>query len=104
MTDLISHIPHPHEVLAHANAQHAQLLAAIRKRDAPRALGIVSDHLHGTEHILAGPDARRVAAPAERRNRARTGRLHGLCHLSLDFRPGRLVDSRQPKRTGSQTI
>ena len=54
MTDLISHIPHPHEVLAHANAQHGQLLTAIRKRDAPRALGIVSDHLHGTEHILAG--------------------------------------------------
>ena len=54
MTDLISHIPHPHEVLAHANAQHAQLLTAISKRDAPRALGIVSDHLHGTEHILAG--------------------------------------------------
>jgi GntR family transcriptional repressor for pyruvate dehydrogenase complex len=54
MTDLISHIPHPHEVLAHANAQHAQLLAAIRKHDAPRALAVVADHLHGTEHILAG--------------------------------------------------
>lgn len=54
MTDLISHIPHPREVLGHANEQHAQLLAAIRKGDTARALGLVSDHLHGTEHILAG--------------------------------------------------
>lgn len=54
MTGLISHIPHPHEVLAHANEQHAQLLVAIRQRDAPRALGVVADHLHGTEHVLAG--------------------------------------------------
>ena len=54
MTDLISHIPHPPEVLAHSNAQHAQLLNAVRTHDVPRALGIVADHLHGTEHILAG--------------------------------------------------
>ena len=33
MTDLISHIAHPPEVLAWSNAQHARLLAAIR---APR--------------------------------------------------------------------
>ena len=54
MTALIAHIPHPPEVLAHANEQHAQLLAALREHDAARALGIVSDHLHGTEHVLAG--------------------------------------------------
>ena len=54
MTDLISHIPHPPEVLAHSNAQHAKLLNAVRTHDVPRALGIVADHLHGTEHILAG--------------------------------------------------
>ena len=34
MSDLIAHIPHPAEVLAHANAQHARLLAGLRARDA----------------------------------------------------------------------
>jgi GntR family transcriptional regulator, transcriptional repressor for pyruvate dehydrogenase complex len=59
MTDLISHIPHPPEVLLHSNEQHARILAAVRAGDAARALGIVADHLHGTEHVLAGllPDA-----------------------------------------------
>ncbi len=54
MTDLISHIPHPQEVLLHSNEQHAQILAAVRAGDAARAIGIVADHLHGTEHVLAG--------------------------------------------------
>jgi len=26
----------------------------VRARDAARAVGIVADHLHGTEHVLAG--------------------------------------------------
>ncbi len=54
MTDLISHIPHPPEVLLHSNEQHAQILAAVRAGDSARALGVVADHLHGTEHVLAG--------------------------------------------------
>lgn len=54
MTDLISYIPHPQEVLLHSNEQHAQILAAVRAGDAARAVGIVADHLHGTEHVLAG--------------------------------------------------
>lgn len=54
MTDLISHIPHPQEVLLHSNEQHAQILAAVRAGDSARAVGIVADHLHGTEHVLAG--------------------------------------------------
>jgi len=54
MGDLIHHIAHPPEVLAHANAQHARLLAAIRARDAGHAVQIVIEHLQGTEHILAG--------------------------------------------------
>ena len=54
MTDLILHISHPPEVLAHANEQHARLLAALRARDSGAALGIVAEHLHGTEHVLAG--------------------------------------------------
>jgi DNA-binding FadR family transcriptional regulator len=54
MTDLISHIAHPPEVLTSSNAQHRRLLAAVRERDELRAVRAVTEHLHGTEHILAG--------------------------------------------------
>lgn len=54
MTDLISHIAHPHEVLANANAQHARLLAALRAHDASRATSVMTEHVRGTEHVLAG--------------------------------------------------
>jgi GntR family transcriptional regulator, transcriptional repressor for pyruvate dehydrogenase complex len=54
MTDLISYIAHPPQVLTSSNAQHRRLLAAVRERDAMRAARVMSDHLHGTEHILAG--------------------------------------------------
>jgi DNA-binding FadR family transcriptional regulator len=54
MGDLIAHIAHPAAVLAHSNRQHARLLAAIGRRDAARALRIMTEHLHGTEHVLAG--------------------------------------------------
>ncbi len=54
MTDLISHIPHPPEILSHANEQHAQLLNALHERNAARAVAIMADHLHGTEHVIAG--------------------------------------------------
>jgi GntR family transcriptional repressor for pyruvate dehydrogenase complex len=54
MTDLIAYIAHPPEVLASSNAQHRRLLAAVRERDAMRAVRAMSEHLQGTEHILAG--------------------------------------------------
>lgn len=54
MTDLIAHIAHPPEVLASSNAQHRRLLGAVRKRDELRAVRAVTEHLQGTEHILAG--------------------------------------------------
>ncbi|HYM54243.1 MAG TPA: FCD domain-containing protein [Solirubrobacteraceae bacterium] len=54
MTDLIAYIAHPPEVLASSNAQHRRLLAAVRERDAMRAVAVMNEHLHGTEHILAG--------------------------------------------------
>jgi GntR family transcriptional repressor for pyruvate dehydrogenase complex len=54
MSDLIGHIAHPPQVLASANAQHRRLLAAVRERDAMRAASVIAEHLHGTEHILAG--------------------------------------------------
>ncbi len=54
MTDLIAHIAHPPEVLAWANAQHERLLAAIHDRDAAQAVAVMTEHLRGTEHVLAG--------------------------------------------------
>ncbi len=54
MTDLVARIAHPPEVLEHANAQHARLLSAVRAGDPGHALGVMSEHLHGTEHVLAG--------------------------------------------------
>jgi GntR family transcriptional regulator, transcriptional repressor for pyruvate dehydrogenase complex len=54
MTDLISHIAHPPEVLTSSNGQHRRLLAAVRERDELLAVRAVTEHLHGTEHILAG--------------------------------------------------
>ncbi len=54
MSDLIHHIPHPPQVLSHANAQHGRLLAAIRAHDVGATVQTVTDHLRGTELILAG--------------------------------------------------
>lgn len=54
MSALIAHIAHPPEVLAHSNAQHARLLAAIRDGDVGKVVRIMTDHLQGTEHVLAG--------------------------------------------------
>jgi GntR family transcriptional repressor for pyruvate dehydrogenase complex len=54
MTDLISHIAHPPEVLAWSNAQHARLVDCLERRDPVLALRIMAEHLRGTEHVLAG--------------------------------------------------
>ncbi|MHB8532516.1 MAG: FadR/GntR family transcriptional regulator [Solirubrobacteraceae bacterium] len=54
MTDLISYIAHPPEVLSSSNAQHRRLLAAIHEGDAMRAARVTAEHLQGTEHVLAG--------------------------------------------------
>jgi DNA-binding FadR family transcriptional regulator len=54
MGALISHIAHPPEVLAHSNAQHARLLTAIRGNDVAHAVQVMTEHLQGTEHVLAG--------------------------------------------------
>jgi len=35
-------------------AQHRRMLAAVRERDSMRAARLMSEHLQGTEHILAG--------------------------------------------------
>jgi DNA-binding FadR family transcriptional regulator len=54
MTDLIAYIAHPPEVLASANAQHRRVVAAVHARDAVRAAGAMTEHLQGTERVLAG--------------------------------------------------
>jgi GntR family transcriptional regulator, transcriptional repressor for pyruvate dehydrogenase complex len=54
MTDLISYIAHPPEILEHSNQQHGRLLTAIRAHDGSLACRIMAEHLHGTEHVLAG--------------------------------------------------
>jgi DNA-binding FadR family transcriptional regulator len=54
MSELIARIPHPPAVLERSNAQHARLVALLRRRDRARAVGLVREHLAGTEQILAG--------------------------------------------------
>ncbi len=54
MSDLIAYVAHPPAVLAASNAQHRRLLAALRERDAMRAVSVAREHMRATEHILAG--------------------------------------------------
>lgn len=54
MSGLITLIPHPDEVLSHANQQHRRLVGLLRRRDATRAIRLMREHIEGTEHILAG--------------------------------------------------
>ncbi|HEY7968237.1 MAG TPA: FCD domain-containing protein [Solirubrobacteraceae bacterium] len=54
MTDLISHISHPEEVLRAANDQHRRLVRALRAHDSARAARIMSEQVEATMHILAG--------------------------------------------------
>jgi len=59
MTDLISRIAHPDEVLTRSNEQHRRLVTLLRRRDVGKAVELMREHCAGTEHILAGlmPDA-----------------------------------------------
>jgi DNA-binding FadR family transcriptional regulator len=54
MTELISHIAHPPEVLDSSNASHRRVLAALRRHDEAAAAREITEHLRGTEHVLAG--------------------------------------------------
>lgn len=66
MTDLISLIAHPPEVLVRSNEQHRRLVKALRKGDVSRAVRLTREHAEGTEHILAGllPARRRAEKSA----------------------------------------
>jgi DNA-binding FadR family transcriptional regulator len=54
MTDLISRIAHPDEVLSRSNDQHRRLVAHLRRQDVGRGVQLMREHCAGTEHILAG--------------------------------------------------
>lgn len=54
MTDLISLIAHPDEVLSRANDQHRRLVSQLRRGDRARAVRTIREHIEGTEHILGG--------------------------------------------------
>ena len=54
MSELIARIAHPEQVLTRSNAQHRRLVDLLRRREAPKALKLMRDHIEGTEHILAG--------------------------------------------------
>jgi GntR family transcriptional regulator, transcriptional repressor for pyruvate dehydrogenase complex len=54
MSGLIALIAHPEAVLTHSNEQHRRLVRLLRKGDAVGAVGLVREHIEGTEHILAG--------------------------------------------------
>ncbi len=54
MSDLISLIAHPDQVLTHSNDQHRALVRLIGRREPTRAVGLMREHIEGTEHILAG--------------------------------------------------
>jgi DNA-binding GntR family transcriptional regulator len=41
-------------VLASSNEQHRRILSAVREGDAPRAARAMTEHLQGTERVLAG--------------------------------------------------
>jgi DNA-binding FadR family transcriptional regulator len=54
MSDLISYIAHPPEVLDSSNLQHQRVLEAVRRHDQAAAARVMAEHLRGTEHVLAG--------------------------------------------------
>lgn len=54
MSDLITLIAHPPEVLLHANEQHRRLVRLLRRRETAAAVRLMREHIEGTEHILAG--------------------------------------------------
>jgi GntR family transcriptional repressor for pyruvate dehydrogenase complex len=54
MSELIAHIAHPVPVLEKSNAQHAELVTLLERRDAWTAARLIREHLQGTEKVLAG--------------------------------------------------
>jgi GntR family transcriptional regulator, transcriptional repressor for pyruvate dehydrogenase complex len=53
VSDLISLIPHPEEVLTLSNEQHRELISLLRAGESGTAATLMRVHIRGTEHILA---------------------------------------------------
>ena len=54
MSELISLIAHPDEVLGHSNDEHRRIVSRLRAGDALGSVQTLRAHLAGTEHIIAG--------------------------------------------------
>jgi DNA-binding FadR family transcriptional regulator len=54
MSDLITRIAHPPEVLLHAKAQHGRLVDLLQRGQGRQAVALIREHMPGTAHILAG--------------------------------------------------
>jgi GntR family transcriptional repressor for pyruvate dehydrogenase complex len=54
MSELIAHIAHPVPVLEQSNAQHAELVNLLERRDAWTAARLIREHVQGTEKVLVG--------------------------------------------------
>ena len=54
MSELITRIAHPEEVLTRSNGQHRRLVSLLRRGEAGPAVRLMREHIEGTEHILAG--------------------------------------------------
>ncbi len=54
MSELITRIAHPPEVLIHSNEQHRRLARLLRQGEGLQAVQVMREHIEGTEHILAG--------------------------------------------------
>jgi GntR family transcriptional repressor for pyruvate dehydrogenase complex len=54
MSDLITLIAHPAEVLSHSNEQHRRLVVLLRRGESSGAVRLMREHIEGTEHILGG--------------------------------------------------
>jgi GntR family transcriptional regulator, transcriptional repressor for pyruvate dehydrogenase complex len=54
MSELIAHIAHPIPVLEQSNAQHAELVDLLERRDPWNAARLIREHVQGTEKVLIG--------------------------------------------------
>ena len=65
MSGLIALIAHPDQVLTHSNEQHRKLVGLLAAGDGSGAVGLMREHIEGTEHILAGLLPTPAHTPAE---------------------------------------
>jgi GntR family transcriptional regulator, transcriptional repressor for pyruvate dehydrogenase complex len=54
MSQLITLIAHPEQVLTHSNEQHRKLVKLLARGNSKDGVRLIRDHIEGTEHILAG--------------------------------------------------